>query len=470
MIKKKKNALMAVLLAAMAVISGIPVFSAQISALDAILIGLKYGASAPSSGTISSGDPLLLGRDEGGGLTQVLDLNGNTSVSFSCEDGGVTLRTAGGDFLANIPAGSAYIVYPTGYEQGEPISFADVSYRGGILLRPTAGNRVNVINYIKRETYLEGVLNAEMTQAAPLEALKAQAVAARNFAVVKQNVHQADGFNLCASNHCQVYNGVASEFPNTSQAVRETEGLLMYADGVVVEAYYSKNVGGYTNNSEDVWSAALSYARAVRDAQEPDYPWTASFSLDEVRAKAEKAGFLVGRVQSISVVTRSVSGSVSELEIKGSNGTATLKKEQIRTVFGTAVVKSLKFSFGDMQTVSGGEPIRLDSGGPVVLGSGGQSNPDRIYVLNADGEKERMDADKLVIFNGSIKAKAGGQAVFQEVSWTDRADLFSGQVTFTGKGYGHGVGMSQDGAIQMARQGRSFKEILAFYYTNIEIH
>jgi hypothetical protein len=110
------------------------------------------------------------------------------------------------------------------------------------------------------DEYLKGVVPWEMPPSAPLEALKAQAVAARSYAVTSWN-HVAQGANVCTTTHCQVWNNI--RFSRTDQAVEETRGMVATYGGSIIRAYYFGHCDGHTRNSEDVWIQALPYCRSV---------------------------------------------------------------------------------------------------------------------------------------------------------------------------------------------------------------
>lgn len=118
------------------------------------------------------------------------------------------------------------------------------------------------------EKYVKGVVPQEMPPSAPMEALKAQAVAARSYAVTSWN-HAAQGANVCTTTHCQVWKGI--HFSRTDQAVEETRGVFATYRGSIIRAFYFGHCDGHTRNSEDVWVQALPYCRSV--ACECGYTW-----------------------------------------------------------------------------------------------------------------------------------------------------------------------------------------------------
>lgn len=119
------------------------------------------------------------------------------------------------------------------------------------------------VETMKLDDYLRGVVPAEIGAGAPLEALKAQAVAARCYAArtVRSPRHRNADADICTTTHCQVWR--AQTYPRTDDAVNATAGMVAYVEGRIIDAVYFACCDGTTKNSEDVWRSALSYLRAV---------------------------------------------------------------------------------------------------------------------------------------------------------------------------------------------------------------
>jgi len=140
--------------------------------------------------------------------------------------------------------------------QGDwPTAVGDARYRGSFTLR-AHGNELLVINRVELEQYLQSVLPSEMapTTFPELEALKAQAVAARTYAIAHRGDGAAQGYDLCATAACQVYLGVAAEHPLTTRAVRETEGVVITYNGTLIDALYTSTCGGHTQSSHEIFA------------------------------------------------------------------------------------------------------------------------------------------------------------------------------------------------------------------------
>ena len=266
---------------------------------------------------------------------------------------------------------------------------------------------------INFEDYVKGVVAGEMPASFEMEALKAQAVAARTYSLSKV-IRSGDGGNpdhpsapVCDDTHCQVYRSpeelkeiksaewMVTGWPKIVEAVDSTKGQLMYYQNALVEQpLFHSSSGGKTENSEDVFVSAVPYLRSVDSPYETTAPHQheqAVVALSEFKQKIKKAYPKqdLGTVSSstIKVIGRSQGGRVTELQV----GNLTLKGREIRELFG---LRSADF------TVS----VQGDS------------------------------------------------------------------VLFTTDGYGHGVGMSQYGANGMAQAGYNYKQILTHYYTGVEVY
>ena len=145
------------------------------------------------------------------------------------------------------------------------------SYCGDFQFARLSGDSLTVVNFVPLEDYVKGVLPNEMSASWPLEALKAQAVCARTYAVMNQNRYRSYGFDLTDDINCQVYRGLYEATEQTNRAVDDTAGELVRYDGKVCAVYYFAADGGATEDSENVWSnAAIPYLRGVADPYEAD--------------------------------------------------------------------------------------------------------------------------------------------------------------------------------------------------------
>ncbi|MGN1350092.1 MAG: SpoIID/LytB domain-containing protein [Anaerovoracaceae bacterium] len=441
-----------------------------------IKVGLKYGSSAPSSVKISADSGLVLCSAESGTVAKAgNELDGYQTVTMNNGGTCAVIRDTSGNTIASIPADGSVCIAAAGiFSSDEPVSSDGTSYRGGIMPYLNSSGQMNIINYVSREDYLRGVLASEMMASYELEALKAQAITARSFQLANQSTHASQGFSVCSTTHCQVYGGVSKEYARTDQAVAETAGQLLYYDGQPVAGYYYSNSGGHTENSEDVWSSFVGYLRGKADPYSPEKPWTVRLTKKEIFNALSAQG--IGDIQSVTVDSVNASGYVASITVKGSRSSITKTKDSVRSVFGSAgSLRSRMFTIStEGGTLTGGGTATVpasgtwyarSASGTVVLG-------ENLNVLTADG----MSTQKL---NGTKVIRGDGTT--STLSYTPAYTVSSGQgttVTFSsdsdvlilsGNGYGHGVGMSQEGAQEMAKQGFSCQDILKFYYTDVEV-
>ncbi len=421
---------------------------------DYVKIGLKYGSSSVQNCTLKSSAGFMLGIADDRRFEEGMPLPAYTKLIAANENGVITVRDEEGVMLS-AELGSRGCIMPADYEEGGIIYYENTPYRGGIILLPNPDGTITVINYLSLEHYVYGVLNSEMGYTNPEEALKAQAVAARSFGELSMGKHSKEGFDICPSTCCQVYRGYSGEYTSIIRAVDETRGKMMYYNNTPITAYYYKNSGGYTQNIEDVWSSPMPYLRAVEDEYSPNYPWSASLSFEVIQTKLEAAGFQPGTVESVEINERNMTGAVSELKIKGSKAIIYLKKEKIRTILGSTIIKSLKFELKGSDSDENSSDVTISNG--LFAAKPGQNT----YIITGNGIIKEMENDSLHIFNGINTLKLDN--IFSTQISTD------GSANFSGYGYGHGVGMPQDSAIEMAKQGFIYDEILRYFYTDIEI-
>ena len=148
----------------------------------------------------------------------------------------------------------------------EPNSFICVNnkwYKGSIHI-VRKHNDLTVINDVGLEDYVKGVIPAEMPSSWSIEALKAQAIAARSYTIANLGKRADHGFDLTNTTQDQVYYGVSAETPSTNQAVEETEGLVLTHDNKVISTIYCSSAGGMTKSAQEVWGGYVPYLQPVR--------------------------------------------------------------------------------------------------------------------------------------------------------------------------------------------------------------
>lgn len=267
------------------------------------------------------------------------------------------------------------------------VSVAGKPYRGELEVRAGLGT-LTVVNELPLEAYLYGVVPAEVIPSWHPEALKAQAVAARTYAVAHLGQFASLGYDLKATVVSQAYGGAKLERPSTNQAVDDTRGRILTHLGKPIEAVYSDSSGGFTESCLEVWGKAVPYLQAVPDfdQQSPRYVWETTIAPGRSAQATAKLGLAIGELVAIEPLDRSYSGRIKRARLTGTLGTAEVAGEKLRFAFG------LRSTF----------------------------------------------------FNVARQA--------------------DGSFAFAGRGWGHGVGMSQWGAKAMADMGYGYDQILSHYY------
>lgn len=309
-------------------------------------------------------------------------------------------------------------------------------YGGSLILQPNAYGTFTLVNRVPLETYLRGVVPYEIGPEAPTRAAEAQTIIARTYALRNLRRFAADGYQLCASVHCQVYKGLNGSSPRSDRAIAATKGLVLTYQNELVDALYSSTTGGVTAPFSDIWNGEeRPYLKAIIDS--PSRLWDLSkqslasedafrrfISLKDgfnesgrnvfrwrrestiealsqdlrtylERTKHPLANFT--KIEKMEIIDRSPSGRILELAVTTDKGIVKLFKTEVRSAFGPP--RSTLFYL---------EPIY---------------NPDK-----------------------TLKGYA-----------------------FIGGGFGHGVGLSQYGSYNLAKLGWSAEQILSFYYPGAKV-
>jgi stage II sporulation protein D len=207
-----------------------------------------------------------------------------------------------------------------------------------------------VINRVTVEECLQGVVPEEMPPEWNAEAVKAQAVAARTYALHQRKRHGKEGFDVCATTHCQQYGGVAAERTAANQAVKATAGEVLQSRGALVDALFHTDSGGMTENSEDVWGSRIDCLRAAKELRTETYPWEKNVTAQQLSELLAKRGKNIGEIKKIELSPikigkaskdRTISGRVKSVTFVGKNGRASVSGNDLRSMLG---LKSTLFS------------------------------------------------------------------------------------------------------------------------------
>ena len=305
-------------------------------------------------------------------------------------------------------------------EQDPGLWLGQRRYRGRLQLRLEAG-QLQVVNHVPLETYLPSVVGSEMPASWPMEALQAQAVAARTYALKARKPVAA--FDVQATTASQVYKGVESETPSTLAAVQGTRGLVLTYNNALIDAVFHSSSGGSTESSGDLWPRQLPYLVSVPDFDHssPVRDWRQPLDQARLRQAFPELGGALG----IDVLSTTPTGRIRQARVVGPSGQLALSGAQLRSRLG---LKSTWVRFELVTTAT--------AAAPVVTPATGVALPP-------------MPPPPLPAFTLPVPADSRAEVV---------------QLVAVGRGFGHGVGMSQWGALAMAQRGDSFESILRHYY------
>ncbi len=256
---------------------------------------------------------------------------------------------------------------------------------------------VLVVNQLPLEDYLVGLINCEISSAWPIEAVKAQAVIARTYALNRKAARAKALYHMESTVIDQVYDGCLIEDSRARRAVTETEGQVLSYGGAVIQAFYHSTCGGRTEAAENVWGSPLPYLKGV----ECQYcltslaasAWEQKLSMFEIEDRLRLAGHKLSGLTEIKPGALNSRGRLKNVVLVASKGTLSLTGDQFRKAIGYGIIKSTRFSI--------------------------KSSPS--------------------------------------------------EITFSGVGNGHGVGLCQWGAKQRALDGFGYVEILSYYYPGTDL-
>lgn len=266
-------------------------------------------------------------------------------------------------------------------------------YRGNLHIIKGANRNLLVINEVGLEDYLQGVVPKEMSPQWPMEALKAQAVAARSFVLYHKAKSRQKDYDVSASTNFQVYGGIKSETPFTNQAVKNTKGKIMAYRGTPILAYFHANSGGMTEDAKSAWTTDIPYLKSVKDecsSIAPQVLWEKSFTLDAISQALSEKGIYVGDIEKLEISDTSPSGRAKRIRITGQKGRTVLPGNDFRMKMNPALIKSTLFqivSNGNSVTFRGrgsGHGVGMSQWGAYIMAKQGLSFADILKHYYAD--------------------------------------------------------------------------------------
>lgn len=367
----------------------------------------------------------------------------------------------------------------------KPIGCDKTSYEGEIVVR-ASGSRLTVVNKLDVEKYLRGVLGYEISPSWHLEVLKAQAMISRTYALSQMGRHNSEGFDVCAADHCQVYRGVNVHSSSTDRAITQTRGKVVTYKGALAHTYFSSDSGGATSDSADVWGSSIPYLIVRAEpypSPSPNAEWQVTLTAAEIQTALSKKGKGVGTLKEMAIARRDSAGRPVVLRFTGSKGSSTLTSAEFRTQIGAKKVRSTFFEFSRAASAKTAAKAKTSASSSSKSSNGGAltsaekkkllaliakkifSDDERLEMI-LNPELERYYLDKALGKSSdtvSKQTKKAGKSASYAASGVSSVKV-SGSVTLYGRGWGHGVGLSQWGAKAMADHGWSAEKILNFYY------
>ncbi len=290
---------------------------------------LKNGAAVTVAG-----DGILATRENGDALALA------APVDIKPENAGIS---ANGMFCRRLRISAPLAVYVN----GKP-------YRGVIEITP-ADKGLLVVNELPLEDYLVGLINCEISSAWPIEAVKAQAVIARTYAINRKNARKNALYHLESSVMDQVYDGCLIEDSRARRAVTETAGEVLTYDGAVIQAFYHSNCGGRTEAAANVWGGTSPpYLKGVECQYcltSTSSVWEQRLTLRVIEERLKAAGLKVAGVSDIRTGVRNNRGRLKNIVVVSSRGEVAVGGDQFRKAVGYGVIKSTNFTV----KVAGGE-------------------------------------------------------------------------------------------------------------------
>lgn len=279
---------------------------------------------------------------------------------------------------------------------GDRVKLNGRFYKGDIYIKTAAAEKLEVIEHLSIEDYLYGVLPVEMSPNWPLEALKAQAVASRTYAL--KNANPKKDYDMTDGVETQVYNGASGMNSRIIDAVNSTRGEVLKYKGKLITAFFHACCGGHTASANSAWGeAVVKPLYGVKDpfcSDSTHFGWEYYATTRDLLAFIQKKGSTALKIKALRIYRRDRSGRVVKLRFATDSGSFTVDASDLRKAFGNYDIKS---------------------------------------------------------------------------TFISRVTPMKGGYEFSGKGWGHGVGMCQDGARRMALNGRNYKKILLHYYPGASI-
>jgi peptidoglycan hydrolase-like amidase len=313
-------------------------------------------------------------------------------------------------------------------------------YGGSLRLQPNAHGEFTLVNQVPLETYLRGVVPYEIGPNAPPQAVAAQSIIARTYALRNLRRFEVDDYQLCATVHCQVYYGLQDTNTISDRAIAKTAGLVLTYDNQLIDALYSSTTGGVTASFEDAWNGEeRPYLQPVIDA--PKALWDLlKYPLDNEQTFRDFIGLNKGfnEAGSSKVFRWHKNRSITDLN-------------QDLQLY----LRKTHHPLAEFKTIESMEVKERSPSG-------------RILTLNIQTDIGKVQLHKNEIRSALEPPRSTFfylEPIYNNVKSNAKNDAKKiNGYSFIGGGFGHGVGLSQYGSYNLAKLGWTAEQILAFYY------
>lgn len=220
-------------------------------------------------------------------------------------------------------------------------------YRGSLQVIKTKKGLLKAVNVVGLEDYVKGVLYHEISHRWPMEAIKAQAIASRTFALYQARQNRNKDYYLTADASSQMYRGVYAEKYRTSKAVDQTRGEILFWKGTFLPAFFHATCGGHTEDVRQLWNVNAKPLRGVKCGyceNSPHFLWQCELPVSDIEHKLNKTGCKISKIGSIRILGKDRSGRITELAIRGEESKIKLSAKDFRSILGARAIRSTDFS------------------------------------------------------------------------------------------------------------------------------
>lgn len=429
---------------------------------------VSVGLSVKQSTFSVSASSIIIAKD-GNGKSHSL----GTSASFRASVGNV------------VSVGSWTLRLPVTLSSKSPLAFNGKRYRGNFRIISSVSG-ITLVNTLDLEEYLRGVLKMEINPLWPIEAVKTQAIVSRTYAL--RSIQQGNGkgeYDLGDSILSQVYRGMNAEDKRSDAAIAATRGVVVLHGGTLAFTPFHSDSGGSTADIATVWGGSMPYLHGVNEpypSSSPNAQWEIRLSASQIEQILRKIGADVGTLRELKIGETDGFGRVNTLVAIGTKGSQTVKSHSFRMAAGSNIIKSTSFSIHSSKEKNASSmpmPMPLPISQPLQKKAPIQDVPTSGTPMTPSEERQLTTLTEQGVFNSEElmdmllnPEKRKGYLI--RVLRTSKPSAptspqlpvspASGEYIFRGKGWGHGVGLSQWGAKTLAEKGWDHKRIIQFYY------